>query len=78
MPDRIAGTEEIMGFIAREISPQTYVNVMDQYRPCGDAPGDERVNRRLTSDEFKEAMDMAERAGLNRLDPRDRIRFMIL
>ena len=34
MPDGLAGTREIMEFLAREISPNTYVNVMGQYRPA--------------------------------------------
>ena len=37
LPDDLAGTREIMEFLAREISPRTYVNVMGQYRPCGRA-----------------------------------------
>jgi putative pyruvate formate lyase activating enzyme len=76
IPDNIAGTDKIVHFIAKEISPDTYVNVMDQYRPCGNAHKDEFINRRLTSQEFKEAMDMARKSGLKRLDPRDRIRFV--
>ena len=39
LPDDLAGTREIMEFLAREISPRTYVNVMGQYRPCGRAGG---------------------------------------
>lgn len=74
MPDGVAGTREVMDFIAREISPNTYVNVMDQYRPCGDAVRDEMINRRLTAGEFREALDTAREAGLKRLDPRDRMR----
>jgi putative pyruvate formate lyase activating enzyme len=77
MPGGIAGTRDIAEFIAKELSPQTYVNVMDQYRPCGDAPSDEILHRRLTAREFREAMDMAREAGLERLDPRDRIRFVL-
>lgn len=75
MPEGIAGTREVAGFIAREISPQTYVNIMDQYRPCGDAHADETIHRRLTGKEFREAVDAAREAGLTRLDPRDRLRF---
>ena len=37
LPDGLAGTREIMEFLAREVSPRTYVNVMGQYRPCGRA-----------------------------------------
>jgi len=76
MPDNIGGTDNIFDFIAKEISPNTYVNVMNQYRPCGDIHDDEFINRRLAAREFKDAMDTAKRAGLKRLDPRDRTRFV--
>ena len=76
MPGNIAGTEKIMEFLAREISTKTYVNVMDQYRPCGTAHRDESINRRLTAREFHRAMDVARSAGLERLDSRDRIRLI--
>lgn len=78
MPGGVAGTGEVADFIARQISPHTYVNVMDQYRPCGDAVRDEIINRRLTADEFRNALDMARKAGLERLDPRDRMRIAFL
>jgi putative pyruvate formate lyase activating enzyme len=77
MPGDIAGTEKIMDFLARDISVNTYVNVMDQYRPCGEAHGDAFVNRRLRSQEFGRAMDAAKKAGLKRLDPRDRVRLVL-
>jgi putative pyruvate formate lyase activating enzyme len=73
MPDDIAGSEKVFEFIADEISPNTYVNVMDQYRPCGDAHKDEYINRRLSSREFRNATAAARRAGLTRLDSRDRV-----
>jgi putative pyruvate formate lyase activating enzyme len=76
MPEQVAGTSEIMEFLAREISPNTYVNVMDQYRPCGSADKDEFINRRLTSREYKNAVDAAKKAGLTRLDPRERPRLI--
>ncbi len=76
MPEKVAGTPEIMEFLAGEISPNTYVNVMDQYRPCGRADEDEYINRRLTSREYKDAVEAAQKAGLTRLDPRDRPRLI--
>jgi len=76
MPGNIAGTGKIMEFLAREISMKTYVNVMDQYRPCGTAHRDESINRSLTAREFQSAMDVAKEAGLDRLDSRDRIRLV--
>lgn len=76
MPGGVAGTERILDFVAREISPDTYVNVMDQYRPCGTAGRDEWINRRLTAAEYREAVEAAKRAGLRRLDPRERPRLI--
>lgn len=76
MPNNTAGTEPIMAFLADKISPDTYVNVMDQYRPCGHAHKDAFINRRLTAREFREAIDTARHAGLKRLDPRDRSRIV--
>ncbi len=77
MPGEISGTRNVADFIAREISPDTYLNVMDQYRPCGYAVQDETINRRLTSHEFKTAIEAARNAGLKRLDPRERRRVFI-
>jgi putative pyruvate formate lyase activating enzyme len=76
MPGDVSGTKNIMDFLAKEISADTYVNVMDQYRPCGTANSDAFVNRRLRSEEFRRAMDAAIRAGLKRLDPRDCVRLV--
>ncbi len=76
MPNRVAMTEKIMEFIATEVSPNTYVNLMDQYRPCGTAASDDMINRRLTAREYRDAVDAAQKAGLHRLDPRDRPRII--
>lgn len=76
MPNDVAGTDRVMDFLAREISSDTYVNVMDQYRPCGNADSDALINRRLTSQEFREAVDAAKKAGLSRLDSRERPRII--
>ncbi len=77
MPNQVAGTEEVMEFLAKEISPNTYVNVMDQYRPCGSAHRDEFINRRLHSKEYRDAVNAAKRAGLERLDKREGIRLIL-
>ena len=67
LPAGLAGTREVMGFIAREISPDTYVNIMDQYRPCYQASAPP-MNRRITPAEFQEAVAIARAEGLRRLD----------
>jgi putative pyruvate formate lyase activating enzyme len=76
MPGGGQETSEIMNFLAREISQQTYVNVMDQYRPCGRAGDFPPIDRRLNHGEFQDAMDAAREAGLTRLDERDWARIL--
>lgn len=72
MPDGLAGTREVMRFLADEISPGTYVNIMDQYRPCGDIREFKELLRRITPEEYDEALAAAREAGLSRLDSRER------
>ncbi len=76
MPGSLGETREILRFLAREISFETYVNVMDQYRPCGKAHQCPPINRRLTNEEYEEAICMAGDAGLRRLDQRDLLRIL--
>jgi putative pyruvate formate lyase activating enzyme len=70
MPEGLAGTASLMRFLAEEISRNTYVNVMDQYHPCGQAFGKPNLGRCITHQEFEEALDAAKQAGLWRLDER--------
>jgi putative pyruvate formate lyase activating enzyme len=76
MPGQTSGTREVMKLLATEISTETYVNVMDQYRPCGKALGDPVIGRSITADEFRSALEDAKAAGLHRLDPRERWRIL--
>lgn len=55
-----------------EISPDTYVNLMDQYRPCFRAFEHDALARRPTAAELRVVRDAARRLGLRRLDPRSR------
>ena len=68
LPHGLAGTKEIMKFIAEDLSLNSYVNVMAQYHPCHKAFQIPRLARPLSKQEFLEAIELAERAGLNRLD----------
>ena len=72
MPGALDETRAILEWIARELGPDTYVNLMDQYYPAGKV-NEERyseINRRLTSAEFVEAQRAAAQLGLRRLDVR--------
>jgi len=66
LPNGLAGTEKIVRFLAEEISPDTYVNMMDQYRPEYRAREEPALARRLTTAEYREALEAARRAGLSR------------
>ncbi|OQX12362.1 MAG: radical SAM protein [Desulfobacteraceae bacterium IS3] len=65
MPDGLAGTREVMRFIASEISTDTYVNIMSQYRPCGRANEIDVLNRRPTRIEFDTALEIAKEEGIH-------------
>jgi putative pyruvate formate lyase activating enzyme len=69
LPDGLAGTPEIVRFLRDEISPDTYINVMAQYRPCYRASQLPPLDRAITNKEYAEAAQLAQEAGL-RLDER--------
>lgn len=68
LPGGLSGAAEVMQFLAGEISPNTYVNIMDQYRPCHEASGHPPLDRQITDREYDEAVKAAFRAGLTRID----------
>lgn len=70
MPDNIAGTRELMNFMAKEISKDTYVNVMAQYHPAGAANRFPELNRTITDSEYTKAIENTLQSGLHRLDQR--------
>ncbi|MHC4660837.1 MAG: radical SAM protein [Planctomycetota bacterium] len=63
LPGGLAGTKEICDFIADELSPNTYVNIMAQYRPCYNAACFAEIRRHPTREEFRGAYDYAESKG---------------
>jgi putative pyruvate formate lyase activating enzyme len=70
LPNGLAGTEEIARFLAEEISRDTYINVMAQYRPAYRAREYPEIDRPLTHEEYREAVEAVLEAGLHRLDRR--------
>jgi putative pyruvate formate lyase activating enzyme len=70
LPHHIAGTAEVVRFLAEEISPNTYLNLMDQYRPYFNARLYPQLNRSITAEEYQSAIQMAQQVGLSRLDER--------
>lgn len=66
LPNNLAGSEKVLEFIAEEISKDCYVNIMDQYRPCGRANEYKELSRGPTSTECFRVIDIAEKLGLHR------------
>jgi len=75
MPGMLDETEAILRFVAEELGPETYVDLMAQYYPAGlvgkpGRDGYDEINRHIWRDEYLEAAEIAERLGLRRLDVR--------
>ncbi len=68
MPNNIAGTDALVQWIARELSADTYVNIMAQYHPEHKADEYPEIARRITSVEWLQALSWAKDAGLTNLD----------
>lgn len=68
LPHNLAGSAQVLRFIAEQISPNTYLNLMDQYRPAFNARRFPKLNRPITQQEFRQALEIAAQYGLTRLD----------
>ena len=68
LPENLAGTYEVTKFIAEELSKNSYVNLMDQYRPCYKAKDFPPLDRRISREEFVQAIKDAHNLGIKRLD----------
>ncbi|MDK2887937.1 MAG: putative pyruvate formate lyase activating enzyme [Thermoanaerobacter sp.] len=67
MPGDLSRTREVMKFLAEEISPYTFVNIMDQYYPAHEARRYPELSRRITREEFRRAVEIARECGLRRI-----------
>jgi putative pyruvate formate lyase activating enzyme len=65
LPNRLAGSFGVLEFL-RQLSRDTYVNIMDQYHPCYKAHSFEDLSRRITAEEYEEVLTYAQNLGLCR------------
>jgi putative pyruvate formate lyase activating enzyme len=74
MPGLREETEAVLRFVAAELGPGTYVNLMAQYYPSGRVGSDEyqEINRHVYREEYEAALELAESLGLARLDQRSK------
>ncbi|NOR13686.1 MAG: radical SAM protein [Candidatus Aminicenantes bacterium] len=68
LPSGLAGTQNVMQFLSQDISKNTYVNIMAQYYPCGDIPPGSPLSRRISKLEYLQAVEIAKKEGITRLD----------
>ena len=66
LPNDTAGSKNVIDFVADDISKDSYINIMDQYRPSYNAYKYEKLNRRISPSEYKEVVDYALSKGLRR------------
>jgi putative pyruvate formate lyase activating enzyme len=64
LPEGLAGTEEVLAFIANEISKNTYISLMSQYFPTNKAFQYPEISRMVNRSEYRKAVDMLHRFGL--------------
>lgn len=74
LPNNLSGSKEIIRFLSENISKNTYLNIMDQYRPCFQAGAYPELNRPITRNEYTSVLLAAHEAGMSNLD--QRLRFI--
>jgi len=66
LPNNIAGSDEVLKFIAEEISKDSYVNIMKQYTPYFKASDYQELSRGVTQEEYMKVVNKAKELGLRR------------
>ena len=64
LPNNISGSASVLEFIARDISPQTYISLMSQYHPANKAEQYPELSRRVSEKEYNQVVKLAENLGL--------------
>jgi len=69
LPGNLEGTQKVLDFVASEISPQTSINILQNYRPCNGTLCKPPLNRTLTETEYQEILAAAAKLGLQQVKP---------
>jgi putative pyruvate formate lyase activating enzyme len=72
LPGGMAGSAKILKFLAEEISTNTYINIMAQYRPAYKAMEFPPFDRPVSPKEYTHVLNLAAKYGLHRLDSQNR------
>ncbi len=68
MPNNVSGTREVLRWIAGNLPRTTYIHLMSQYRPSFQATQHPAINRRISAEEYADAVSYARSLGLTALD----------
>ncbi len=66
LPNNVAGSQAVLDFVASEISPDSYINIMDEYHPSYRAHNVHALNRRTSNREYNDVVEYATGLGLYR------------
>jgi len=64
LPNDIAGSEESLNWLAKEISPEVAVGIMSQYHPAHRAFNYKELSRRVSPEEYNMVVRLVERLGM--------------
>ena len=64
LPENIAGSRKVFEFIAKEISPKTYMSIMAQYHPANRTDEFPELQRKITDKEYQQVLNWADELGL--------------
>lgn len=66
LPEGLSGTQEVLAWIARELSPFIHISLMGQYFPAHKAVGDPVLGRKVSAEEYLQALEAFDLVGLER------------
>jgi putative pyruvate formate lyase activating enzyme len=66
LPKGLAGTEQVLTWIARALSPRVHISLMDQYFPAYKVVDDRVLGHKVTPEEYSRALEAFDTAGLER------------
>lgn len=67
LPNGVSSIKEWLEFLKREISTDVFINIMSQYRPLYKAYKYPLINRTISLNEYKEAVNLAKNMGFSRI-----------
>jgi putative pyruvate formate lyase activating enzyme len=65
LPNNLSQSEEVIKYLAEEVSPDIAISLMSQYYPAHKAPFDKRINRPITAKEYQKALDALDESKIS-------------